>query len=306
MEHRHERPGVPAAHVLVVERRDVRTRDVARARPPADAALERGESAVGQAHAPASPRVVHQIEMMPRQFQVHVVRDRARAQERCVVRLAVERDQQVVAAHLLRDRREQRGLLAVVAREVLTEHEVLAVPRHGARQEHGTRRESAGLEIQEDRAREPQAAHTRQLELPRRRLGQPTPVRASRLDLAAQPLVHVHRAVLGMVPLAARQIGVEADHRGDVRAALATTRGRRKGCGLVGGRATTTRGRGRWRDRVRVGARLGGARRETRGRHERAGATSSHQLAEAIPQRVAPDRHPRRSATIASRRLAGP
>jgi hypothetical protein len=141
-------------------------------------------------------------------------------------------------------------------------------------------------------------------------------VRSARLDVAAQTLVHVHRAVLGMMPFAAGQERLESETRlrigttpipscGHQRLARATTAS--TPCGArrrsAFGNTLVFRGAHHLAER---GAGLRHTGRERRGRDEAIRATLSHEFAEPIPQRVRRHAQSRRSATIASRRLAGP
>src|SRR6185369_7550192 len=100
MEDGHQPPRIPVAYVVVVETRNLFTGHVTDAAAPAHAPLERGESAVRQLLAPVPARVVEQVEVITRERERHAVRQRARGEERRVVRLAVERDQALEATRL--------------------------------------------------------------------------------------------------------------------------------------------------------------------------------------------------------------
>src|SRR5262249_50065611 len=102
----------------------------------------------------------------------------------------------------LGDRPQERRLLPVMAREILAQHEVLAVPVHGPGEEHGARGQTPGLQVQEQGAREPGGGKGAEVGLRLGRLAEAPPMRAASLDLGAEALVDEHRAAL-VAPLAA-------------------------------------------------------------------------------------------------------
>jgi len=159
--------------------------------------------------APASPgggwdqtaRVMQQVQVMPRQVQVDAVRERARAEVGRVVGLAVERHERVELPRLLGNRGHERGLLAVVPREILAEHEVLPVPVHRPGEEHGARGEATGLEVEEKRPVEPEMPERGQLDLAAGRLREPAPRRPAAGAWAAPLAAYFGNRGAGAPPL---------------------------------------------------------------------------------------------------------
>ena len=133
----------------MVEAWHLLARDVAGSAAAADPKLQGLQPAVGEPGAPTPPGGMEQIDMEGRQPQRDAMHVGAVPEERRIVGLAVERHDRVEASDFGVQRAQQGALFSIVSCEILPQHEVRAVPVHGASQEHGARREASGLEVEE-------------------------------------------------------------------------------------------------------------------------------------------------------------